>query len=163
MCVTVSRPAPPRGAKRARYLSNIPLSFKLSPESGGTAFRITVRPLWRLDESSRIVGDDTQVGDIEVARCQDGKRLQVLPILADQPIIFGSTFHAEDLNFDGYLDFSVVTESSGANGDVRSYWVYDPGTGIFIQNEFTHELLLLAEQQEALSLVQLYNALGGGW
>ena len=23
---------------------------------------------------------------------------------------------------------------------MRSYWVYDPGTGIFIQNEFTHEL-----------------------
>ena len=75
-----------------------------------------------------------------MARCQDGVPLQVLPITADQPIAFGSTFQAEDLNFDGYLDFSVVTEYSGSGGDIRSYWVYDPRSGIFVQNEFTQEL-----------------------
>ena len=135
--------------------SNEPLSFKLSVKSGGAAFRITVRPIWQIKADDGIgesaaqrsgfapkggIVDDTHAGDIEVARCQDGKRLQVLPIAADQPISFGSTFHAEDINFDGYLDFSVVTEFAGTTGDIRSYWVYDPGSGIFIQNEFTHEL-----------------------
>jgi hypothetical protein len=45
-----------------------------------------------------------------------------------------------DLNFDGYLDFSVVTEFAGTTGDGRSYWVYDPISGIFVQNEFTQVL-----------------------
>ncbi len=121
--------------------SNEPLSFKLSVKSGGPAFRITVRPLWQIQGGiSRDPIDETRAGEIEVARCQDGKPLQVLPIAADQPISFGSTFHADDLNFDGYLDFSVLTEFSGTGGDVRSYWVYDPRSGIFVQNEFTHEL-----------------------
>jgi hypothetical protein len=119
--------------------SNEPQSFKLSVTSGGTAFRITVRPLSRLTEN-HIPIPDTHAGDIEVARCQDGEPLQVLPITAVQPIVFGSTFHEEDLNFDGYLDFSVVTESSVFGGDVRSYWVYDQGSGIFVQNEFMHVL-----------------------
>ena len=117
-----------------------PLSFKLSVKSGGTSFRITVRPLWRLNEDRHIVIDDIHAGDIEVARCQDGEPLQVLPITADQPITFGSTFHADDINFDGYLDFSVVTEFAGTTGAIRSYWVYDPGSAIFVQNEFTQEL-----------------------
>jgi hypothetical protein len=120
--------------------SNKPQSFKLSVTSGGAAFRVTVRPLWRLTRDGDLIVDDPHKGDIEVARCQDGAPLQVLPITADSPIDFGSTFQAEDLNFDGYLDFSVVTEYSGSNGDVRSYWVYDPHSGIFVQNEFTREL-----------------------
>ncbi len=130
--------SPPRGAEL--FGSNEPLSFKLSVKSGGAAFRITVRPIWQLNAGRVILDDDTHAGDIEVARCQDGKPLQTLPIMADQPISFGSTFHAEDINFDGYLDFSVVTQFAGTTGDIRSYWVYDPGTRIFIQNEFTHEL-----------------------
>ena len=118
-----------------------PLSFKLSVKSGGPAFRITVRPLWQIQGGiSRDPIDETRAGEIEVARCKDGKQLQVLPIAADQPIGFSYSFQAEDLNFDGYLDFSVVTEFSGTGGDVRSYWVYDPRSGIFVQNEFTHEL-----------------------
>jgi|HubBroStandDraft_6_1064221.scaffolds.fasta_scaffold443446_2 hypothetical protein len=119
--------------------SNQPLSFKLSVKSGGPAFRITVRPLWQIKAGREII-DEARAGEIEVARCKDGKQLQVLPIAADQPISFSYSFQAEDLNFDGYLDFSVETEFSGTGGEVRSYWVYDPRSGIFIQNEFTHEL-----------------------
>ena len=119
--------------------SNEPLSFKLSVKSGGPAFRITVRPLWQIKAGREII-DETRAGEIEVARCKDGKQLQVLPIAADQPISFSYSFQAEDLNFDGYLDFSVETEFSGTGGEIRSYWVYDPRSGIFIQNEFTHEL-----------------------
>jgi hypothetical protein len=111
----------------------------LSVKSGGPAFRITVRPLWQIKAGREII-DEARAGEIEVARCQDGKQLQVLPIAADQPLRFSYSFQAEDLNFDGYLDFSVETEFSGTGGEIRSYWVYDPRSGIFIQNEFTHEL-----------------------
>ncbi len=119
--------------------SNEPLSFKLSVKSGGPAFRITVRPLWQIKAGREIIAE-ARAGEIEVARCKDGKQLQVLSIAADQPLSFSYSFQAEDLNFDGYLDFSVETEFSGTGGEIRSYWVYDPRSGIFIQNEFTHEL-----------------------
>jgi len=128
---------PPKGSDLVGR--NEPLSFKLSVTPGGPAFRITVRPLWQIKAGREII-DESRAGEIEVARCKDGKQLQVLPIEADQPISFGSTFHADDLNFDGYLDFSVLTEYSGTGGDIRSYWVYDPRSGIFVQNEFTREL-----------------------
>lgn len=113
-------------------------SFQLSVKPGGPAFRITVRPLWQLNGDGRPVVD-THAGDIEVVRCQDGEPLQVLPITADQPINFGATFHAEDINFDGYLDFSVLREFA-AKWESRSYWVYDPGSGLFVENELTREL-----------------------
>jgi len=113
-------------------------SFQLSVKPGGSAFRITVRPLWQLNGDGRAVVD-THAGDIEVVRCQDGEPLQVLPITSDQPINFGATFHADDINFDGYLDFSVLTEFAAKFGS-RSYWVYDPGSGLFVENELTREL-----------------------
>jgi hypothetical protein len=133
---------PPTGRAAAPLFEpNEPLSFKLSVKSDGPAFRITVRPLWQIQDGiSRDPIDETRAGEIEVARCQDGKQLQVLPIAADQPLSFSYSFQAEDLNFDGYLDFSVEAEFSGTGGEIRSYWVYDPRSGIFIQNEFTHEL-----------------------
>jgi hypothetical protein len=109
---------PPTGRAAAPlFESNEPLSFKLSVKSGGPAFRMTVRPLWQIQGGiSRDPVDETRAGEIEVARCKDGKQLQVLPIAAEQPMNFGSTFHADDINFDGYLDFSVVCEfaASGA-------------------------------------------------
>lgn len=113
-----------------------PLSFQLSVKQGGPAFRITVRS--RLRSLSHNL-DLVTAGDIEVASCQDGKQLQSLPIVAWQPIDFGASFHAEDINFDGYLDFSVITEFASKYAS-RSYWVYDPDSGLFVQNELTREL-----------------------
>ena len=124
-----------------------PLSFHLSVKHGGPAFRITVRPVSFYSWRHNGVNDDqpwfhhgvVHAGDIEVARCQDGQRLQSLPIEAQQPINFGRSFHAEDVNFDGYLDFSVLTEFASKFRS-RSYWVYDPGSGLFVENEVTREL-----------------------
>ena len=113
-----------------------PASFQLSVKRGGPAFRITVRPL-AFDLKGN--GIAVHAGDIEVARCQDGKQLQVLPILAWQPIDFGASFHADDINFDGYLDFSVLTEFAGKFKS-RSYWVYDPASRLFVENELTRKL-----------------------
>ena len=111
-----------------------PLSFRISVKHGGPAFRITVRSRLRELSDNPVVA-----GDIEVARCQDGKRLQLLPVMADQPLNFGASFQAEDINFDGYLDFSVLTEFAASFGS-RSYWVYDPASGRVVQNALTREL-----------------------
>ncbi|MGO9257673.1 MAG: XAC2610-related protein [Bryobacteraceae bacterium] len=128
--------SPPKEA--TLYGSNAPLSFKLSVKSGGPAFRITVRPLWQI-KGERVIIDEARAGEIEVARCEDGKQLQVLAIAADQPLNFGSAFHARDINFDGYLDFSFIC-GFAASGGRGCYWVYDPGSQLFVQNELTHEL-----------------------
>jgi hypothetical protein len=110
--------------------------FRLSVKQGGPAFRITVRSRLRsLSDNLDLV----HAGDIEVASCQDGKQLQWLPIMAWQPIDFGASFVAEDINFDGYLDFSVITEFASKYAS-RSYWVYDPHSGLFVENELTREL-----------------------
>src|ERR1039457_4806415 len=167
----------PEGSEFLDLFSDIPqtLSFQLSVKHGGPAFRITVRPGWqhngdyekpwrhdgvfvhagdievaRCQDGKRLQllplmawqplnfgltfhadyekpwrhdGVFVHAGDIEVARCQDGKRLQLLPLMAWQPLNFGLTFHADDINFDGYLDFSVLTEYAGSYYG-RSYWVY---------------------------------------
>jgi hypothetical protein len=132
-------PAGPPKASGSPFYEDLgqppPLSFRLSVKPGGPAFRIMVRPL-----SFDYKGDGVaaHAGDIEVARCQDGERLQLLPIMAWQPLKFGSTFHADDINFDGYLDFSVLTEYAASWGS-KSYWVYDPGSGLFVENELTQE------------------------
>ena len=113
------------------------LAFQLSVKPGGPAFRITVRPVllkWQVDSS-----DTIHAGDIEVASCQNGKQLQLLPIMAWQPINFAVTFGARDINFDGYLDFYVLTEFAAKWGS-RSYWVYDPASGLFVENQLTRQL-----------------------
>jgi hypothetical protein len=111
-----------------------PLSFRLSVQPGGPAFRITVRP--RL---FKMTNDPVPAGDIEVARCSDGRRLQLLTIMASQRINFPATFTTSDVNFDGYLDFSVLSEFGGTFG-AQSWWIYDPASGRFVQNELTREL-----------------------
>jgi hypothetical protein len=114
-----------------------PSAFRISVKPGGPSFRITIRPL--LLKWQEGGGDAVHAGDIEVAGCLDGKSLQVFPITAWQPIDFGSTFKAEDINFDGYLDFRVLTEFAAKFGS-ESYWVYDPATGRFVENELTRKL-----------------------
>ena len=111
-----------------------PLSFRLSVRPGGPAFRITIRP-----RRFKMTNDPVPAGDIEVARCSDGQRLQLLTIMASQLINFPATFTTSDVNFDGYLDFSVLAEFGGTFG-AQSWWIYDPPSGRFVQNELTREL-----------------------
>jgi hypothetical protein len=86
-----------------------------------------------------MTNDPVPAGDIEVARCSDGRRLQLLTIMASQPINFPATFATADINFDGYLDFSVLAEFGGTFG-AQAWWIYDPASGRFVQNELTREL-----------------------
>jgi hypothetical protein len=145
LCGTLARGAEvcqglPTGPTNGSNYADMPrsLAFRLSVKPAGPAFRITVRPLlfdWHSSNSPNPV----RAGNIEVARCQDGKRLQLLAIMAVQPINFAATFTAQDINFDGYLDFSVLTEFA-AKFESRSYWVYDPVSGLFVENQLTREL-----------------------
>jgi len=59
--------------------------------------------------------------------------------MAWQPLNFGDSFEALDINFDGYRDLSVLTDFAGKFTS-RSYWVYDPRSGIFVENELTRKL-----------------------
>ena len=112
-----------------------PVSFQLSVKQGGPAFRITVRSLWNsIGWPARFT---QAILRWHAARTESG--YSCYRSLADQPLNFGASFHAEDINFDGYLDFSVLTEFAARWGS-RSYWVYDPASGLFVQNELTREL-----------------------
>lgn len=110
-------------------------SFRLLVKAGGPSFLITVRS-FLVD-----VKDDKPVrtGEIEVARCQDGKRVQILPILAGRSFGFGNNFRTFDINFDGYLDLSVIVEVA-ATYSSQSWWIYDPASGKFVQNGLTRGL-----------------------
>jgi hypothetical protein len=109
-------------------------SFRVSVKTGGPAFRITIS--WRsLPESNDLV----HAGDLEVARCQDGERLQLIPIMARQPINFSRTFHAADINFDGYLDLAIVDEFAAKWGSER-WLLFDPATDRFVENKLTQKL-----------------------
>jgi hypothetical protein len=108
-------------------------SYRLAVKPGGPEFRIHFRP------RPLSFPETVYAVDIEVARCKDGVLLQVLPIMAEQPINFGATFETNDVNFDGYLDFSVLAEY-GAKYQSSWWWIYDPKSGRFIQNELTKEL-----------------------
>jgi hypothetical protein len=115
---------------------SIPNAFHLTVKPGGPSFRITIQSLHlNPPENSPVV----HAGEIEVARCLDGKRLQVLDIRTQQSIDFANSFHAEDVNFDGYLDFAVTAEFAGSWGS-DWWWIYDADTGRFVQNELTRDL-----------------------
>ncbi len=110
--------------------------FRLSVKPGGPAFRITIRPI---PIESHDDGIFVHAGDIEVARCRDGTRLQLMALMAWQSLEYASSFHAQDINFDGYLDFAVLAEFGGKWGS-EWWWVYDPTAGRFVQNELTRDL-----------------------
>lgn len=117
-----------------------PVSYRLSVRGGGPTFRITIRVLRPPPDAQSFGGAEMiHAGDIDVARCSDGKRLQRLPFMAWQPLNFGSTFVPQDINFDGYLDLSILTDYASTYYGM-SYWVYDPRSEIFVDNALTQEL-----------------------
>jgi hypothetical protein len=110
-------------------------SFRLQVKAGGPSFLITVRSfIVKLTDNK-----SARTGEIEVARCRDGKRVQILPILAGRSFGFGNNFRTFDINFDGYLDLSVIVEVA-ATYSSQSWWIYDPASGKFVQNGLTRGL-----------------------
>src|SRR5271169_2716946 len=129
---------PPPPSEGSGFSDSIQLlSFRLAVKPDGPAYRITFRSISPGPHTAP--AQHAHAGDIEVSRCEDGRRLQSLAVMSFQGANFASTFHAEDVNFDGYLDFAVLVDFGGAWGS-ESWWVYDPAAGRFVQNELTHEL-----------------------
>jgi hypothetical protein len=112
--------------------SDGPIIFRLLVAPGGAALKISVRPL-----AFEPRGKDVPAGGIEVDRCQDGSRVQVLPILAASPVAFPP--QTVDINFDGYLDLGVVADHGSKWGRFL-WWVYDPNTASFVHTELTRQL-----------------------
>jgi hypothetical protein len=110
-------------------------SFRLPVKAASPAFLITVRS-FDVDVKNN---ESVRTGEIEIARCQDGKRVQILPILAGRAFGFGDNFRTFDINFDGYLDLSVIVEVSSTYVS-QAWWIYDPATGKFVQNGLTRGL-----------------------
>ncbi len=128
------RPAPVKGGSLEKPMR--PNTFRLPVKEGGPAFRIVIRSIdFEWPKTNVLI----HTGEIEVSRCEDGKQVQVLPLTGWQPMNTGPTFHAQDINFDGYLDFAVVAEF-GAKWASESWWIFNPATGQFVQNELTKDL-----------------------
>jgi hypothetical protein len=81
-----------------------------------------------------------RVGWIRVFSCEDGSLLQSLEVesLAG-PELFLRFFQVGDINFDGYVDVAVLSES-GAQWGRQQWWVFSPAEGKFISNEFTEAI-----------------------
>jgi hypothetical protein len=128
--------APPDGSN---FAAGTAQAFRLTVKPGGPSFRITIQSLQlKPPPNSPFV----HAGDIEVAKCSDGIRLQLLDIQASQSVNFVNSFRTQDVNFDGYLDFAVLAEFGGAWGS-EWWWVYDPQAGKFVKNNLTGDLRAL--------------------
>ena len=130
-------PFPQRGSDLGLWDTSLPASrsFRVQVKTGGPSFLITVRSFnVRVHNNASV-----RKGEIEVARCQGGQRVQVLPILAGRPFDFGKSFRTFDINFDGCLDLSVIVEVAGTYIS-QSWWIYDSARGKFVQNGLTRGL-----------------------
>jgi hypothetical protein len=87
----------------------------------------------------------SRAGEIEIARCEDGQRLQTLPIMASQEIGW-QNLRAFDINFDGYLDLSMLVEVGSTYGS-QAWWLYDPVSRQFVQNHLTRQLAALRSNE----------------
>jgi hypothetical protein len=111
--------------------------FRLSVRAGDPAFRLTLQRLASGDTNSLV-----HVADIEVVRCSDGQKIQSLLQLVTISLLTAHSVHAQDINFDGYLDIGVLVEYEAKWGS-ESFWAFDPAAGKFVENDLTRQLRVL--------------------
>jgi hypothetical protein len=109
-------------------------SFRLSLKADGPEFLVTIRSVPLPDQPTHPV----RTGEIIIARCEDGTGRQTLPVMGWQAIGVGN-LRTFDINFDGYLDLSILMEVGSTYGS-QLWWIYDPASGKFVQNHLTREL-----------------------
>jgi hypothetical protein len=78
------------------------------------------------------------VGRIEISR-PASEILQTVEVKSNWDDSVCRFFDAKDVNFDGYLDISVVREGAGTWAS-RDYYLFDPQSGRFISNGLTRDL-----------------------
>jgi hypothetical protein len=74
------------------------------------------------------------------------------------------SFSAEDINFDGYLDITVLDEH-GSKWGSRNYWLFDHRTGRFVINSLAKDLGMLKVSEKHLEQrykeIHVSNIVGG--
>ena len=113
-----------------------PVEFAIEINSGLAPylFRLTPNKNARWSEKPRFVGK------IEISRIGEDLVLQTISVTVVADVtFFTKSFSAEDINFDGYLDFKVLSDH-GAKWGSYQYWVFDPTSGKFTTTELTRQL-----------------------
>ena len=115
---------------------------RVSPKGPELHFRLEPDPEWK--SSPAAAGNASvprRVGWIRVFSCETGALVQSLEVqsLWGGPEFFLRFFEVKDINFDGYLDVSVVRDG-GATWASQTWWVFSPEVGRFVSNDFTKAL-----------------------
>ena len=106
---------------------------QISPKLSPYRFTLIPEPVVKTDGGIR------HAGQIEISRAATGATLQTIDVISNWHDSVCRLFDAKDVNFDGYLDISVVREGAGTWAS-RDYYVFDPKTGRFISTDLTHDL-----------------------
>ncbi|HKA17230.1 MAG TPA: hypothetical protein VKN18_02845 [Blastocatellia bacterium] len=120
--------------ERGSGLEPVEFVVEINPRLTPYLFRLIPSSDSRWSEKPRFVGK------FEISRIGDKHLLQTIDLIAVADVSdFTRTFCAEDFNFDGYLDFKVLSDH-GAKWGSYQYWVFDPTSGKFITSELTEQL-----------------------
>jgi hypothetical protein len=85
------------------------------------------------------LADGCLAGWIDVFREGAPAAIQTIEVKVDAVSYFPDSFRAQDVNFDGYKDISVLHDHGGKWGQGR-YWLFDPPSGLFVTNTLSREL-----------------------
>jgi hypothetical protein len=88
----------------------------------------------------RSLGRRSSIGHIEISKEPSPSPRQVIDVHSwTDPSWLVNSFMAEDVNFDGYLDF-LVADDFGARWESHKVWLFEKQSGRFITNNLTKEL-----------------------
>jgi hypothetical protein len=111
----------------------ISLQIQISSQLAPYRFTLIPEPAAAVDENLH------HVGRIEISKPGADAILQTIEVKSNWNDSVCRLFDAKDVNFDGYLDISVVREGAGTWAS-RDYYLFDPQSGRFITNDVTHDL-----------------------
>ena len=119
---------------------------RCSPKNEPTSILVQISPMlppYRFtlipEHATAPPGAIHQAGKIEISIPATGARPQTIEVMSNWSDSVCRVFDAKDVNFDGYLDISVVREGAGTWAS-RDYYVFDPQSGRFITTDLTRDL-----------------------
>lgn len=110
---------------------------------------------WIFADNSRIEDDRYSLDKIYVLSNR-GEQHQLLEDFSSDNL-FKNTLYLEDLNFDGHLDVSIP-EFDGAANIPMFYWLYDPGSELFIRNNELDQITGITVDLQRKELVSYWKS-----